>query len=489
MLNMYPLVDKLGSYFYEGRRLSWRERKNGVKICGRGAAEDSAEPVFLKIVWLMENQLTGYLDVRSLISLASTTAPMFWYLTRTICQRTYASLKYWNSNEECLALFETKREFYHAFQRVYIEIGIWAPDGALLEMLHSIPAFVRTYCVVWMNSGRRTCYKKMAAHLDGYAGSREGVAWVSSVKGYTLAARCNELAARITRLALVEEDGEHVSADHLPQHVTHLILDREFNGRVNKLPPNLECLRVLRAFNRIVNALPPTLRHLRLGFKFNHSVTRLPAGLVSLRLGYCFNHPVDKLPTGLSSLVLSGVFNKSLDCLPDGLESLTIRGVFNGPLDSLPPSLVTLVIGDKYKKHDYYIGLRQVMHFSAFDQPLDFLPPTLRHLTVQSFFNHPVDHLPPGLKILKIGCFFNQSLDRLPPGLETLQIGDDESVKNIPSATRGNGFVEDFLHARDRLPRAIRFLDMNQLVLTDKFKHNYLSTNKYHRYGLSKPPR
>lgn len=150
---------------------------------------------------------------------------------------------------------------------------------------------------------------------------------------------------------------------------------------------------------QLVHNLPPTLRKFKFGIYGPYDPHTQPLG------------DFDHLPASLENLTLSfvgvGLFN-----LPTTLRHLTIiRCECWFALDYLPP-LVYLCIGCAIKP-------------ALVD--LDYLPSTLRTLSLRGRVNASVDNLPTGLLRLYIysNCF-DQPLDHLPSGLLVLRLEADK---------------------------------------------------------------
>ncbi len=97
-------------------------------------------------------------------------------------------------------------------------------------------------------------------------------------------------------------------------------------------------------------------------------------------------------------------FNKPIDFLPSSLKSLTLGDKFNYPVDTLPKSLKYLSIGN------------------AFNCPMNSLPDTIEELHIGHLFNHQIERLPSSLHILVLGHSFDQPIP-YPPNLKQLTLG------------------------------------------------------------------
>jgi glucan biosynthesis protein len=81
-------------------------------------------------------------------------------------------------------------------------------------------------------------------------------------------------------------------------------------------------------------------------------------------------------------------FDQQVDFLPPSLIHLTFGKKFDQPVDNLPQNLTHLTFGN-LPRH-----LNSKNSHVVFNQPVDHLPQNLKHLHFGSHFDHPVDYLP-----------------------------------------------------------------------------------------------
>ena len=70
----------------------------------------------------------------------------------------------------------------------------------------------------------------------------------------------------------------------MPDSITYLRLNSDFDKKVDSLPSSLTYLSMFNAddFNQTIDNLPNSLTHLKLGHGFNQSITNLPFSLKTL---------------------------------------------------------------------------------------------------------------------------------------------------------------------------------------------------------------
>lgn len=108
-----------------------------------------------------------------------------------------------------------------------------------------------------------------------------------------------------------------------------------------------------------------------------------------------------------------------------------------------------------------------------FNQPVDFLPETITHLTFGDAFRQPVFNLPPRITHLSFGkSFWNSSLHHLPPSITHLKFGQQSKNK-----WRGDDDDGDhgklFLLSLDRLPPFISHLALPFGSVIRNFDHHF----------------
>ena len=111
---------------------------------------------------------------------------------------------------------------------------------------------------------------------------------------------------------------------------------------------------------------------------------------------------------------------------------------FNQPVDNLPPNLKHLEFSDSFNpvKHLPH-GLTHVTFGMKFNCSVDHLPSSLLHLHFGIYFNHPLDHLPPSLMELRFPEYspiFNHSLELLPSTITSLNIpfSFNQTINKLP---------------------------------------------------------
>ena len=169
-----------------------------------------------------------------------------------------------------------------------------------------------------------------------------------------------------------------------------------------------------------------------------------------------FKSPIDAFITEIMAkyqvkkIHFGEYFNQPLNTLPEGIEEILIRNIEVDP------------------EYDYFYH-----HDEAFDQSLDYLPSTVKKITIYGKFNQKIDNLPIGLEILELLGEFNQPIDNLPPGLITLYLGVNfhQSLNHIPDSVENLIVKNPFIsydsvrcscHIKDlvKLPRSIKFVEI-----------------------------
>lgn len=167
----------------------------------------------------------------------------------------------------------------------------------------------------------------------------------------------------------------------LPDTVNFLrITDYNFNHYI-EFPDNIEYLDLIECskFNKPIKA-PQKLKYLSLGWKYNMRLDELPEGFLELIFNYnsVFNKSLDKLPSTTKKIIFGWYFNKSLNNLPN-IKHLELSVFFNQPLDFLPNSLKILkILNDEYTHPLYNLPTSiETFHISNFYKHMDTLPPNL----------------------------------------------------------------------------------------------------------------
>ncbi|EGC6141235.1 E3 ubiquitin--protein ligase [Salmonella enterica] len=176
----------------------------------------------------------------------------------------------------------------------------------------------------------------------------------------------------------VGESGLTTLPDHLPPHITTLIIP---DNNLTSLP-----------------ALPQGLRELSVSDNQLASLPALPSGLCKL---WAYNNRLPSLPA-----------------LPTGLQELSVS-------DNLLPSLPALPS-----------GLCKLWATNNRLTSLSALPPGLRELIVSGNLLTSLPALPPGLEELAVSANRLSSLPALPPGLQTLWATNNRLTR-LPESITG----------------------------------------------------
>jgi hypothetical protein len=111
----------------------------------------------------------------------------------------------------------------------------------------------------------------------------------------------------------------------IPQKITHLTLDRNFDKPIN-------------------NCIPSSVTHLTFGYWFNRSINNcIPSSVTHLTFGYLFSQPINNcIPPSVTHLTLGDCFNQPINnCIPSSVTHLTLGDCFNQPINNCIPSSVT----------------------------------------------------------------------------------------------------------------------------------------------------
>ncbi|ENQ7058208.1 type III secretion system effector E3 ubiquitin transferase SspH2 [Salmonella enterica] len=205
--------------------------------------------------------------------------------------------------------------------------------------------------------------------------------------------------------------------DHLPPHITTLIIPDNNLTHLSTLPAGLQ--ELIFAGNQLPSlpALPSGLRELIVVESPLTSLPDLPSGLCKL---WAFNNQLASLPTlppGLRELSVDGNQLASLPTLPPGLEELVVDGNQLPSLPALPLRLQKLSVSHN-----------QLTHLSA-------LPPGLQSLWATNNRLTSLSALPPGLEELVVSDNQLPSLPALPPGLRTLRASNNRLTRLTESIT------------------------------------------------------
>ncbi|ECW8874549.1 E3 ubiquitin--protein ligase, partial [Salmonella enterica] len=225
--------------------------------------------------------------------------------------------------------------------------------------------------------------------------------------------------------------------DHLPPHITTLIIPDNNLTSLSTLPSGLQ--ELIFAGNQLPSlpALPSGLRELIVVESPLTSLPDLPSGLCKL---WAFNNQLASLPTlppSLRELSVDGNLLPSLPALPSGLQSLSASHNQMASLPTLPPGLEELVVDGNQLPSLPALPLRlqklsvshnQLTHLSA-------LPPGLQSLWATNNRLTSLSALPPGLEELVVSDNLLPSLPALPPGLRTLRASNNRLTRLTESIT------------------------------------------------------
>lgn len=237
----------------------------------------------------------------------------------------------------------------------------------------------------------------------------------------------------------------------LPSSLLTLQLGKGFNCFL-PLPLNLLSLHMsIESDQCPLDTLPDSLTSLIIDSNYNFPILHFPNNITHLKLGSGYNHPILSLPPFITTLIFSQNFDCALPPLPSSIEVLSLFNSFN---DSLPllPKIKILIFGDKFNQiidesKPLPPSLDTVIFGSHFDHPLHCFPPSLHHLDVGPLFNHPLI-LPLTLRTLTLGKSFSHSLPFPPPFFSRYHILQNEPLfSTVPR----NSFYEVSRFPRDPL--------------------------------------
>lgn len=334
------------------------------------------------------------------------------------------------------------------------------------------------------------------------------------------------LSSKVTRLDIW--DHSHFPNYHFPL-ITHLSLGSMYNQPLDNLPNTLYYLQLSYRFHQNIDHLPASLRYLKIEGIYNKPVDHLPAGLTHFIMGNAslFNLPIDYLPPHLTHLTLGDCFNQSVDYLPESLQHLTLDERFAKSIDYLPPNISHLLLFTyqqpiclsylpKSIKHlmcgyssinqlpSSITNLTLVYYNEANAVPLDVLPTSIKHLTLDKYSGSELDHLPPHLTHFSLDCrndvaqhcYFPEStthleirghcgshlhdlppslvhlrymrriatefvFDHLPESLEYLEIHCNARLDNLPASLKSLVIASKFFQfPLDHLPSSLTYLQL-----------------------------
>lgn len=119
----------------------------------------------------------------------------------------------------------------------------------------------------------------------------------------------------------------NVSVSCLPNHITHLMLDFEYNEPIENLPQKLELLYLSDRFNQSLDYLPINLKTLSLGIEFNNPLDNLPPNLETLEMDNTeFDFSLANLPISLKTFICGNNFSPTvINTLPDTIHTIVIH--------------------------------------------------------------------------------------------------------------------------------------------------------------------
>ncbi|EAW1058122.1 E3 ubiquitin-protein ligase SspH2 [Salmonella enterica] len=133
--------------------------------------------------------------------------------------------------------------------------------------------------------------------------------------------------------------------DHLPPHITKLIIPRNnYLTRLSRLPPGLRELSVDGNLLASLPALPPGLQSLSVPGNQLPSLPDLPSGLRKLWASGNRLTSLSALPSGLRELIISNNRLASLSALPSELRELSVSHNLLPSLPELPSGLQELAV-------------------------------------------------------------------------------------------------------------------------------------------------
>ncbi|EDZ1186846.1 E3 ubiquitin--protein ligase [Salmonella enterica] len=133
--------------------------------------------------------------------------------------------------------------------------------------------------------------------------------------------------------------------DHLPPHITKLIIPRNnYLTRLSRLPPGLRELSVDGNLLASLPALPPGLQSLSVPGNQLPSLPDLPSGLRKLWASGNRLTSLSALPSGLRELIISNNRLTSLPALPSELRELSVSHNQLPSLPALPSGLQELAV-------------------------------------------------------------------------------------------------------------------------------------------------
>ncbi len=112
------------------------------------------------------------------------------------------------------------------------------------------------------------------------------------------------------------------TVNSLPQTLRNLRLGYQFDNSIDNLPKNLKTLHLGELFKHNIDKLPTGLSKLTLSS--NIPVDNLPNRITDVIFENNFNQSINKLPNSVRSILLGEKYNKPINKLPASLQYLTI---------------------------------------------------------------------------------------------------------------------------------------------------------------------
>jgi hypothetical protein len=139
-----------------------------------------------------------------------------------------------------------------------------------------------------------------------------------------------------------------INMDKIPQSVSILRFNYNYKNLPLDIPPNIKSLYFYE-FSYLLEELPNTIEHIIINKGFNHKVDKLGNHFKSIDFGLNFNQQIDDLPSSLEQVVFHEFFTHSINNLPSNIK---IIHIFNSNYDlmsikKLPKSLILLQLKDE----------------------------------------------------------------------------------------------------------------------------------------------
>ncbi|EEJ5746105.1 type III secretion system effector E3 ubiquitin transferase SspH2 [Salmonella enterica] len=236
----------------------------------------------------------------------------------------------------------------------------------------------------------------------------------------------------------VGESGLTTLPDHLPPHITTLVIPDNNLTSLPALPAGLQELIVAGNQLPSLPALPLGLRELSIYGNPLTSLPALPSGLCKLSAFGNQLTSLPALPQGLRELSVSDNQLASLPALPSGLCKLWAYNNRLPSLPALPTGLQELSVSDNLLPSLPALpsGLCKLWATNNRLTSLSALPPGLRELIVSGNLLTSLPALPPGLEELAVSANRLSSLPALPPGLQTLWATNNRLTR-LPESITG----------------------------------------------------